>query len=136
MGRPAIHPSFRFGRVGALLLAVGMALSACSDEAPVSGPGTMTATLTGPNGPEGAAVVVLLASGLDGFTAVGDVELHSEVDVTGARVVLIHPTGGELAFRLAVPDTTQPPAWVVEQVAGPDDALRSDVSAYALEFAR
>jgi hypothetical protein len=96
----------------------------------------MTATLTGPNGPEGAAVVVLLGDGLTGFAPLGDLEMYSEVSASGSRVVLIHPTGGDLAFRVAVPDTTQPPAWVVEQVAGPDDALRPDVSPYALEFAR
>lgn len=111
-------------------------MSACSDESPRSGPGTMTATLTSPNGAEGAAVVVLLEGGLEGFTAVGDVEMYAEVGAGSSRVVLVHPSGGDLAFRLAVPDTTQPPAWVIEQVAGPDDELRADVTRYTMEFAR
>lgn len=136
MARPEAHSNFPFARLGALVLAAGVALSGCSDEAPVSGPGTMTATLTGPGGPEGAALVELLGPGLAGITALGDVDLYAEVDAGGARVVLIHPTGGDLAFRVAVPDTTEPPAWVVRQVAGPDDALRPDVSRYAVEFSR
>ncbi len=136
MARPKAPASLPFRRVRTLLFAGALAMLGCSDEAPVSGPGTMTATLAGPGGPEGAAVVELLGPGLAGITAVGGVDLYAEVDAKGARVVLIHATGGELAFVVAVPDTTEPPAWVVRQVAGPDDALRPDLSRYAVEFSR
>ncbi|MDH3270580.1 MAG: hypothetical protein OEN56_04565 [Gemmatimonadota bacterium] len=117
------------------LLALSGLLSACSDEGPVSGPGTLTATLTGPNGAEGAAVIALLGDGIGQITAVGGTEVFSRIGNGAAQVVLINEPGGELSFRVAVADTTQPPAVVVEQVAGPDDALRA-LGAYSVEFSR
>lgn len=113
-----------------------VALAACSDEAPVSGPGTMTATVVGPNGAEGAAVLTLLGDGIGAISAVGGSEVHVREGDSMVRVVLIDPAGGDLAFQVAVPDTTAPPASVILQVAGPDDALRPSVDDYSLEFVR
>ena len=118
-----------------VLVAVAFA-AACGNEGPVSGPGTMTATLTGPNGAEGAALVVLLGDGIGSVTPVGSTEVYSAPGPSSVRVVLINQTGGELAFQVAVPDTTAPPAWVVQEVAGPDDLLRPAVTGYAREVSR
>jgi hypothetical protein len=35
-----------------------------------------------------------------------------------------------------VADTTQPPTFVLVEVAGPDDALRADLSEYSVEVVR
>lgn len=113
------------------------ALSAgCMDQGPVSGPGTMTATLRSPNGPEGAAVVTLVGEGLGSVTSIGTTEVFARAGVGTVRIVLIDQAGGTLAFQIAVADTTQPPGYVVEEVAGPDDALRADLTGYDLEIAR
>lgn len=122
-------------RLLSTLLAVA-ALAACSDEGPVSGPGTLTASLVGPNGAEGAALVVALGEGVGAITAVGDTEVFSEAEMGRSRLVLINQIGGDLIFRVAVADTTVLPTFIVEQVAGPDDALRADLSAYSVEFER
>ena len=119
-----------------MFFAVLVATTACSDEAPVSGPGTMTATLVGPNGAEGAALVSLLGDGVGEITGLGDTEAHTEAIVGGTQLVLINQVGGDLAFEVAVTDTTNLPAWVVSQVAGPDDELREDVAAYSLAYSR
>lgn len=115
---------------------LALALAACADEGPVSGPGTLTATLVSPNGAEGAAHVVLLGEGIGAITPLGSTEVHSRTGVEGTHVVLVDPAGGTLAFQIAVADTTQPPAVVIQQVAGPDDALRSGLEAYRLELGR
>ena len=52
------------------------------------------------------------------------------------RVVLINRAGGDLAFRVAVADTTQPPSFFIQQVAGPDDELRAELTDYDLAFVR
>ena len=115
---------------------VALLLAACSDEGPVSGPGTLTATLTGPNGAEGAAVLSLLGDGLGAVSAVGATEVYVRSGDSNLRIVLINQEGGALSFQVAVADTTQPPSAVIHEVAGPDDELRPTVSGYALEFAR
>ena len=107
---------------------------ACSDEGPVSGPGVMTATLVSPNGAEGAALISLLGEGVSDVAALGDTEAHAYTDAAATQVVLINQVGGELSFRFAVTDTLELPEWVVREVAGPDDALRSSTSAYELQI--
>lgn len=96
----------------------------------------MTATVVSPNGVEGAAVVVLLGDGVGAITAAGGTEVHSFAGSGETRVVLINQTGGELGFQVAVADTTQPPSFVLQEVAGPDDELRPSLSGYDLEFGR
>ena len=118
-----------------LLLLAGL-LVGCSDEAPVAAPGTLNVTVVGPNGAEGAAIVLLLGDGIQSVSAVAPTELHAGGGNSQTRLVLIHPSGGDLMFEVAMADTTELPAWVVEEVAGPDDELRSDVAAYSLEFGR
>jgi hypothetical protein len=113
-----------------------VALVGCADEGPVAGPATMTATLRSPHGAEGAAVVLLVGDGVGAITAVGDTEVYTHTGGTSTLVVLINQAGGELAFQVAVADATQPPEAVVQQVAGPDDALRPSLAGYALEIVR
>jgi hypothetical protein len=128
----------RFGSVRAVLVAAALAATACGDEGPVSEPGTLTASVVSPNGDEGAAVVLLLGDGIGTISSFGDTEAWAEArpEESQARVVLVHPTGGILTFQVAVEDVTEPPSVVIEEVAGPDDALRADVSTYMLEFVR
>ncbi|MDE0898402.1 MAG: hypothetical protein OSA81_05240 [Longimicrobiales bacterium] len=96
----------------------------------------MTATLVGPNGAEGAALVSLFGDGVGEITGLGNTEAYAETSVEGTQLVLINQVGGDLAFQVAVTDTTDLPAWVVSQVAGPDDALRADVRPYSLAYSR
>jgi hypothetical protein len=117
-------------------IVVAALAAACSDAAPVSGPGTMIATVVGPNGSEGAAVIELLGGDIGDITPVGDTEVFARKSLASTRIVLINQTGGTLAFQVAVADTTEPPPWLVQQVAAPDDALRADIGEYALEFGR
>jgi hypothetical protein len=113
-----------------------MAVGACADQAPVSGPGTMTVTLRTPNASEGAALVALLGEGIGTVTGAGNTQVWSEQGNSILQVVLINENGGDLMFQVAVPDTTNPPGWVVHEVAGPDDELRTVGSLYELEFRR
>lgn len=115
-----------------LLLAL-VVVAACTDEGPRSGPGTLTATLVSPNGAEGAAVVVLVGDA-GAVTGLGDTEAHAFAGADGTRVVLINQAGGELAFRVAVADTTQPPSPIVQEVAAPDDSRRASVTGYSVAF--
>ncbi len=119
------------------LLALLLWGAACGDQAPVSGPGPLTATLSSPHGAEGAAVIVLLGDAVGEVSPAGGATVYSLAGDSQVRVVLMDtsPSGGELSFVVEVADTTQPPAYVIEEVAGPDDALR-DASAYTLEFRR
>lgn len=119
-----------------ILIAMALVVGGCLDEAPDSGPGTITATVVGPNGPEGAAVVILLEAGVTNVVGVGDTEAFAEQGADATHVVLINQLGGVLTFRADVSDTTLPPASVVQQVAGLDDELRSDVTVYSLEYTR
>ena len=113
-----------------------MVLSACTDEAPVSGSGTMTVTLRTPNASEGAALVALLGEGIGTVTGAGNTQAWSEQGNSIRQVVLINEDGGDLMFQVAVPDTTSPPGWVVHEVAGTDDELRTVGTDYVLEFRR
>ena len=72
-------------RLGVLLL-IGL-LAACSDEGPVAGAGTLTATLTSPAGAEGAAVLTLFGDGLGAITAVGETEVHARTGDSSTRAL-------------------------------------------------
>ena len=112
-----------------------IALAACADQAP-PGSGTLTATLVSPNGAEGSALIVLIGPGIGEISPLGDTELYSHAADGSAQVLLINQVGGELAFLVALADTTAKPEWVVEEVAGPDDELRLLTGDYELELRR
>ena len=125
--RPGLKPS-------PLLLCFLLLLPACRDQGPVSGPGVITATLVSPNGSEGAAIINLLGEGIGGPTGLGDTEAFAHGVGTTMRVVLINQAGGDLSFQFQVRDTLELPEWVVIQVAGPNDSLRSVTAGYELEL--
>ena len=118
-----------------MFLAVAV-LTACTDAGPVSGPGTVDAVLISPNGAEGAALVVLSGDGLGAVVGLGGTEVYRSDEVGATRVVLVNRVGGDLAFQLEVADTTRLPSTFIEQVAGPDDELRVDLTTYRLELLR
>ncbi len=121
-------------RLLALLLVVG--LTACGDEGPPPGPGSLVASVVGPNGAEGAAVIHLLGDGVTAVRAAGGTEVFVREYDSRARIVVVHPTGGDLTFEIDVQDVTTPPSFVVDAVAGPDNSLRSDAAAYSVAVAR
>lgn len=125
-------------RVARLTLIAGatLTLAACGDDPPAPGPGTLTATLVGPNGDEGAAVVALFGDGIESISAIAPTEVFPRLSDGEARVVLINQVGGLLEFRMALADTTSKPDVVIVEVAGPNDELRPDVTPYVLEVAR
>ena len=110
-------------------------LVACTDQSP-PGPGILTATLKSPNGAEGAALVVLMGPGIGEVTPVGSNQLYSNSSLDEVRIVLINQNNGTLAFRVEVADTTIRPAAIVEEVANPDNLIRSTLDGYQLEFRR
>lgn len=120
------------------MIAVGLTVAAvgCGTEAPVAAPGTLTASLVGPAAEEGAAVVVLVGEAIDSVMSIGSADVFASVGTEGTQVVVIHPTGGLLEFAVAVSDTTQPISAVVQEVAGPNDELRSELAAYSVDFRR
>ena len=120
-----------------LIATTPLGCAACGDD-PVPGPGTLTASLVSPSGDEGAAVLLLLGDGVESVASVGDTEAFASFSPAESqtRVVLINELGGTLTFELEVANVLEPPTWVVEEVAGPDDELRSDVGGYRVEFTR
>ena len=110
-------------------------LVACTDQSP-PGPGILTATLKSQNGAEGAALVVLMGPGIGEVTPVGSNQLYSNSSLDEVRIVLINQNDGTLAFRVEVADTTIKPAAIVEEVANPDNQIRSTQDGYQLEFRR
>ena len=117
-------------------LAALVFLAACGDDPPTPGPGTLTATLVGPNGDEGAAVVALFGDGIQSVSSVGATEAFPRLEPGEARVVLINQSGGLLEFQVALADTLQKPDFVVVEVAAPDDELRTNPAAYTVELSR
>jgi hypothetical protein len=113
---------------------VALAVVGCTETGPVSGPGVLTATLNSPNGSEGAALVILTGDGIGDVTSVGATDVHTRAGSTGTTIVLINQEGGLLQFQLALADTTQLPQAVIQEIAGPDDELRSSLIGYGVEF--
>ena len=112
----------------ALLLA--LSVGAC-DADPV--PGTLTATVISPSGPEGAAYLKLFGSGIGEVTSL-DARAFAHAVGDTVHVVLIRDQPGDLRFLIAVADSTRPPAAMVVEVAGGDNTLRSDPSGYRVEM--
>ena len=117
------------------MLAAVTTVAACGDEGPASGPGTVTAVVASPNGDEGAAVLTLSGTGIGEITAVSG-EVFSRPEGSDVTVVIINESAGELAFRIALADTTQKPAATLVEVAAPDDDLRTTLAGYEVEYRR
>ena len=114
------------------MLALGGALG-CGDAAPVSAPGTLTATVESPNGDEGAALLHLVGGGVSFVEPLtGDLYTSALGDTTKVLVLLDAP--GEIAFRFNVADTTQPPVTTVLQIADGENDLRTSLAGYRVRF--
>lgn len=112
-----------------------LAAAAACDDSPTPGPGTLTAVLASPNGAEGAAVITFPSSGVGEIGAVSG-QVFSRVDGDSVTVVVVREPGGELAFSIALADTTALPMGVVKEVAAPNDRLRTTLAGYQLVFRR
>ncbi len=127
-------------RLASGLLLGCLILSGCGGEedGPIDisgGPGTMTATLQSPNGPEGGALIHLVGNGATNVMApVGD--LFTSVSGDTVKVLLLRQDPGELIFSFSLPDTTRRPTILIEQVTGGDNQLRASLSGYTLRLAR
>lgn len=113
------------------LLAVSLLVVGC-DGGSESAPGVLTATLVSPSGPEGAAHVRLIGEGLGAVQGMGALAF-SEARGDTLEVVLVREAPGELAFTVAVADTTRRPVALVVEVADGDNRLRGALSTYRLE---
>ena len=112
-----------------LSLFAAVVASACDSQA---APGSLTAMLVSPNGPEGAAYVTLFGPGITVSPLGARTFSHAVGDTV--HVVLVRDQPGDLSFLINVPDTTQRPAVVIREVAGGDNRLRANASAYHLEL--
>lgn len=108
-------------------------VAACGDQGPLSGPGTLTATLVSPNGAEGSAVLSLFGEGIGAVTGVGG-DAFSQRRGDSVRVVVLAENPGALHFLVAVQDTTRPITATVLQVADGADQLRTSLIGYTVEF--
>ena len=119
-----------------LVLAAALVFTAaCGDDGPAPEAGSVDFVLRSPAGAEGGAVflvgdeVVIQGRTGEGFLFVRQTE-------DGTRVVVVRETPGEIRFGLTVEDVHRPPALEVEQVSGPDDALRPSLEGYRVEAVR
>lgn len=87
--------------------------------------------LESPHGSEGALLVELDVRIFSLQAVAGEV---FQVAVDGRTRLLALDDAGEIRFRIGVPDTGEPVAYRIIEVAGPDNVLRDDVSGYALAF--
>ena len=114
--------------IAALLYPLG-----CGDVAPVSAPGPLTATVESPNGAEGAVLLHLVGGGISFLEPLtGDLYTSVLGDTTKVLVLLDIP--GEIAFRLNVTDTTQPPVTTVLQVSDGQNEVRASLAEYRVRF--
>ena len=118
-----------------LTVAALIAVAAACNDSPIPGPGTLTAVLASPNGDEGAAVISFASAGVGAIGPVSG-EVFSRVDGDSVTVVLVREPGGELAFSIALADTTSLPVGVVKEVAAPNDRLRTTLAGYEVVFRR
>ncbi len=125
------HRPFKTG----LLVVVLISGTGCGggDVGPVSGPGTFIATLESPNGAEGALWIRLIGGGVSSVQPLtGELFTSTSGDTTKVLVMLATP--GDVAFRVQVADTTQPPIAVVLQVADRDNRLRGSLRGYEVRL--
>lgn len=123
-------------RIAWPVAAAAVLLAAACESGP-SGPGKLTGTLVSPNGPEGAAVVLVTGEGLGAVGGAGATRAFSHLNGTQLRVVLVNITPGELKFTVEVPDVgAPPPAATVLQVVDGNNASRPVLTGYRVKFSR
>ncbi len=118
------------------LLSLTLALAACTDGGPLVGPGVVRVTLDSPNGDEGAAVLLLVGEGVIRASATDEADVYSETRGETTRVVVVHPSGGTLTFDVDMVERSRPLVALIQEVAGPNDALRNDLGGYRVELSR
>lgn len=115
------------------IIAAAFALSCDSSAVEPLGPGQVRGLLVSPNGPEAAVVLLLAGEGL------GTIESDSgyvfvEEDGSTARIVIVRDEPGTIAFRVAVPERTEPPDVTVLEVADGSNELRRNPTQYRVDF--
>lgn len=125
------------GRVAAIAAFVAVAVAGCSDPDGPRGPGAYEVAIESPNGEEGAAVIQLTGSGIEGARAADARVYLAHIDESTTRVVLIRDTPGELRFQVDVRDLGAPkPSAVILQVADGDNELRGSLAGYRASLTR
>lgn len=114
--------SVRFGRAVAGVVCFVL-LGACGPD----GPGALTARISGEG--LGGAILEIEGQGIQSFSARGDSRVYS-APMPGRenvhRVVIIHPSGGELGFDIAVDDVgMESPVVRVVSATRTDNSLMS-----------
>jgi hypothetical protein len=113
---------------------VSLAFVACdSQPAAVSGPGRLVGVLRSPSGPEGAAVIDLVGTGLGELTAKSGLVFTEATDDV-LRVIIVLEQPGTIEFVLEVDDIAAPPIAAVLEVADPDDRPRTTLTEYSVQF--
>lgn len=99
-----------------------------------SGPGVIEVTVQSPYGAEGAAVLLITGGTQLSIVAspVGDTFYQHTGDATRAVVVLDDP--GEIRFTVRTENIGDLPSVTFVQVAGGDNALRTDLAGYKVTF--
>lgn len=120
-----------------LLLAALISAIGCGggDVGPVSGPGSFIATLESPNGVEGASLIHLIGGGVSSVQPLSG-ELFTSTSGDTTKVLVVLSTPGDVAFRVQVADTTQPPIVVLLQVADGDNRVRSSLQGYSVRLSQ
>lgn len=112
-------------------------LACDSTPAEVTGPGELQALLISPNGAEGAAVIELAGEGIGAVTAFpGSGRVFAERVGSTVRVVVVLDQPGEIRFRVAVDDVSDPPTGAVLEIADGSNEMRQSLAGYSVEFAR
>jgi hypothetical protein len=118
-----------------VLFAGGCAvLAACSGDGPTQELNGAVARLASPNGAEGAAVIEVAATVDDVEVVGGEAFLRASNGVTRIAVVLDQP--GTIRFGLPRLPRGSGPAATVVQVADGNNELRTDLSAYRVDYER
>ena len=116
-----------------LFAALALTAVSCNSTEPKGGPGTVTAVLVSPNGPEGA--VVLNVSGtVESFTGTNDVSVYTTLASGGTTVIIVRLTPGELSVNMKVANTDEPPQVTVVEVADGENRLRTSTTGYQVTF--
>ena len=116
--------------LGAVALAA-VSFAACADgSTEPTPPGMIDVVLTSPNGPEGGLLVEIDGPVRTVETDTGHLFRNDAEGRTQVLIVLDSP--GDITFSIGVPNGTALPEYRIIEVSGPDDQLRTDLSAYRL----
>lgn len=112
------------------LVLLTLVLAACSEG--TTGPdrsAPTTVTVISPAGAEGGAVLEVIGHGV--ATSLDPGEVVSEVLGERTRILVLRREPGALRFRFAPTDGSQLGVITILEVAGPDNALRTNPNAYS-----